>query len=155
MNTLGDEPDCFIIQRFSLGCALVPWWRGHLGRVAAHAGKMPAPPLGRTQLQTAISAPRVGQAFARAQALCEQVDNVPQRFRALFWLRRYHNHRGENREAASRAHELVQLAEQENDPALLTLAYLSIGCGTAPISSQPRSTWRKASLPMIPCSTMR
>jgi tetratricopeptide (TPR) repeat protein len=74
-----------------------------------------------------LSDPRVGQAFARAQALCEQVNNLSQRFRALFWLRRYHNHRGENREAASRAHELVQLAEQENDPALLTLAYLSIG----------------------------
>ena len=28
------------------------WWRGHLGRVADHAGKMPAPPLGLIQSRT-------------------------------------------------------------------------------------------------------
>jgi tetratricopeptide (TPR) repeat protein len=84
--------------------------------------------LGNALIATgSLSDPRVGQAFARAQALCEQVDNIPQRFRALFWLRRYHNYRGEHLEAARRAHELVQLAESKNDPAFLTLAYLSIG----------------------------
>jgi hypothetical protein len=42
------------VQRFTLRCVPMPWWRGHLGHVADHAGKMPAPPLRLMQSRTAL-----------------------------------------------------------------------------------------------------
>src|SRR5713101_9959492 len=66
-----------------------------------------------------FAAPEVGQAYARAQELCGQIDETPQLFPALFgvWLFRWG--RGELQPTRELGEQLLRLAQSGQDPALL------------------------------------
>jgi predicted ATPase len=72
-------------------------------------------------------APEVGEAFLRAQALCQRVGDTPQLFRVLLGLRRFYFVRGELRTAHEFEHQLLTLAQNRQDPTLLLEAHRTLG----------------------------
>jgi predicted ATPase len=73
------------------------------------------------------AAPAVGQAYTRAQELCEQVGEVPQHFAVLRGLRRFYSGRGELQAAEVLAEQFLSLAQQAQDSALLMEAHVMLG----------------------------
>jgi predicted ATPase len=65
------------------------------------------------------SAPDVGATYARARELCQQLGNSPQVFPILFGLYRFYLARGEHQTALELADQLLPLAQQTQDLALL------------------------------------
>jgi class 3 adenylate cyclase/predicted ATPase len=65
----------------------------------------------------------VEQAYARAQELCQQVGETPQRFPMLWGLWRFYNNRAEYQRARALGEQLLRLAQQAHDPALLLEAH--------------------------------
>jgi predicted ATPase len=88
-------------------------------------------------LQTAIGpalmatkgqgAQEVGQAYARARELCQQVGEDPQLFPVLFGLWRFYTVQGEQRTAREMAEQCLGLAQRLHDPALLLPAHFTVG----------------------------
>jgi predicted ATPase len=73
------------------------------------------------------AAPEVGQTYARARALCQQLSNSPQLFHVLAGLRRFYSGRGDLRTAWEMAEQLAPLAQRSGDPEQVIEAYLSQG----------------------------
>jgi predicted ATPase len=73
------------------------------------------------------AAPEIEQAYARAQALCGQVDDTPQLFRALLGLYRFYAGRRQLRTARELTQQLYGLARCAPDPALLLEAHMALG----------------------------
>jgi predicted ATPase len=71
---------------------------------------------------TGMGAPEVGETYARAQALCEQVGDVSQQLSVLRGLRRFHFARGEFQQAQTLSAQCLSVAERLADPALLAEA---------------------------------
>jgi predicted ATPase len=69
------------------------------------------------------AAPAVAQAYARAQALCQQVGETPQHFPVLWGLWRFYNNRAEYPRARALGERLLRLAQQVPDTALLLEAH--------------------------------
>jgi class 3 adenylate cyclase/predicted ATPase/energy-coupling factor transporter ATP-binding protein EcfA2 len=69
------------------------------------------------------ASPAVAQAYARAQELCQQVGETPQRFRVLWGLWRFYNNRAEYQRARALGERLLRLAQQVHDAALLLEAH--------------------------------
>jgi predicted ATPase len=65
----------------------------------------------------------VEQAYARAQELCQQVGEAPQHFRVLWGLWRFYNNRAEYPRARALGEQLLRLAQQVHDAALLLEAH--------------------------------
>ncbi|MBI1762199.1 MAG: protein kinase [Acidobacteria bacterium] len=78
-------------------------------------------------LQSALSwaAPEAGAAFNRARQLCEQMGNDPRLFAALGGVASYHFIRAEYETAQGLGEQMLQLAEQAQDPMLLVRAAAS------------------------------
>jgi predicted ATPase len=72
-------------------------------------------------------APEVGQAYARARALCQQVGEDPQLFPVLFGLWRFYVVQAEHQTAREVAEQCLSLAQRLHDPALLLPAHLTLG----------------------------
>ncbi|NOT60971.1 MAG: AAA family ATPase, partial [Acidobacteria bacterium] len=72
-------------------------------------------------LQSVLSwaAPEAGAAFNRARQLCEQVGNDPRLFAALSGVWPYHALQAEFKAAQKLGEQMLQLAEQSQNPALL------------------------------------
>ena len=92
------------------------------------------PPL---QYTKGYSAPEVEQTYSRAVALCRQVGETPLLFSALFGLYGVYHVRAEYHKARVHAEQLLHLAENVYDPALLmtghsTLAYVLSWLGELP-----------------------
>ncbi len=71
--------------------------------------------------------PEVGTAYARARALCQQMDDAPQLPRVLGGLWIYHLGRAELSTAREMAEQMLQLGQKNQDPAILGQAYHGLG----------------------------
>jgi DNA-binding winged helix-turn-helix (wHTH) protein/predicted ATPase len=78
-----------------------------------------------------FAAPEVGRAYLRAQELCEQLGETPQRFAVLRGLRRVYFARGEVPMMKAVADEQLRFAEQSADPLLLAEARTAVGFAAA------------------------
>jgi DNA-binding winged helix-turn-helix (wHTH) protein/predicted ATPase len=74
-----------------------------------------------------LAAPDVGEAYTRAQALCQQVGDMPQHLNVLQGLRRFHFARGEVQRAQTLSAQCLSVAERLADPLLLAEAYAALG----------------------------
>jgi DNA-binding winged helix-turn-helix (wHTH) protein/tetratricopeptide (TPR) repeat protein len=71
--------------------------------------------------------PEVGTAYARARALCQQMDDAPQLPRVLGGLWIYHLGRAELSTAREMAEQMLQLGQKKQDPAILGQAHHGLG----------------------------
>jgi predicted ATPase len=84
--------------------------------------------LGAPLLYTrSFASPEVPATFDRARELCQQVGETRQLFRVLNGLRAFHQVRGEFLTARQLGEQLLGLAQKEHDPALLVVAYGTLG----------------------------
>ncbi|MBI3757391.1 MAG: AAA family ATPase [Deltaproteobacteria bacterium] len=79
------------------------------------------------QVTRSFSSPEVGATYTRARELCQQVGETRQLFPVLFGLRTFHFVRGEFLMARELGEQLLGLAQREQDPTLLMVAYRSLG----------------------------
>jgi class 3 adenylate cyclase/predicted ATPase len=79
------------------------------------------------QATRGVTSPEVKATYTRARELCQQVGETRQLFPVLFGLRTFHQVRGECLTARELGEQLLSLAEQEQDPALLVAAYFALG----------------------------
>jgi predicted ATPase len=73
------------------------------------------------------SSPEVKVTYTRARELCQQVGETRQLFSVLVGLRVFHHVRGEFHTARELGEQLLDLAQREQDPALLVQAYWALG----------------------------
>ncbi|MBI3799862.1 MAG: AAA family ATPase [Deltaproteobacteria bacterium] len=73
------------------------------------------------------AAPEVGQAYARARELCQQVGETPQLFPVLYGLCGFYTTRAELLTARKLGEQLLTLAWNTQDPALLMEAHFALG----------------------------
>jgi predicted ATPase len=73
------------------------------------------------------AAPEVEQAYARARALCQQLGETPQLFSVLRGLWAFYVTRGELETAHELGDQLLRMAQQVQDPALLLEAHRALG----------------------------
>jgi predicted ATPase len=71
--------------------------------------------------------PEVEHAYTRARALCDQIGGTPQLFPVLWGLFLFHWVRERLETARSNADEMLRIAEQADDAALLLIAHFSLG----------------------------
>lgn len=71
--------------------------------------------------------PAVEAAYGRARALCQEIGNAPQLFQALFGLTAFYQTRGDLGVAHEIGQQLLALAQQTGDPALLLLGHMTVG----------------------------
>ncbi len=71
--------------------------------------------------------PDVGNTYARARELCQQIGETPQLFLALAGLLKFYLTRGELQTAQELAEQLLRLAERGQDPILVMTAHASLG----------------------------
>ena len=74
-----------------------------------------------------FAVPEVEQAYIRARALCDRIGSTPQLFPVLYGLFLFHWVRGHLETARTNADEMLRIAEQAGDPALLLIAHFSLG----------------------------
>jgi predicted ATPase len=72
------------------------------------------------------AAPEVGQVYARAQELCQQVGETSQIFSTLYGLYYFHMIRAELHRARALAEQLLRMAHHHHDHSLLLLAHLAL-----------------------------
>jgi predicted ATPase len=75
---------------------------------------------------TGMGAPEVGETYARAQKLCQQIGDVQQHLNVLRGLRRFHFARGEFQQAQTLSVQCLSVAERLADPALLAEAHAAL-----------------------------
>ncbi len=73
------------------------------------------------------SAPEVAQVYARARELCRLLGDPPQLFPVLFGLNGFHTLRGELNTARELSSELLEIAQRQNDTALLLNSHFAMG----------------------------
>jgi predicted ATPase len=73
------------------------------------------------------SAPEVGQAYARARALCQQVDDPRQLSATLAGLLRFYLVRGDLQAAHEVGDQLLCLGQNQHDPTLLLWGHFGLG----------------------------
>jgi class 3 adenylate cyclase/predicted ATPase len=74
-----------------------------------------------------IAAPEVAQTYLRAQHLCEHLDDPPQLFPVLRGLWNHYNIRAELQTAHTLGEQLLTLAQQAQDSAMLIAAHRALG----------------------------
>jgi predicted ATPase len=82
---------------------------------------------GALQAITGFASPEVKATYTRAQELSQQLGETRQFFAALVGLRQLHHVRGEFRTARELGEQLLNLAQREQDPALLVAAHSALG----------------------------
>ena len=73
------------------------------------------------------AAPEVEQIYARARQLCHHLDDPQQRFPVLHGLRSYYQTRAEYQTARALGEQLLTLAQQAQDSAMLLAAHRAVG----------------------------
>ena len=73
------------------------------------------------------ASPEVLHAYTRARELCQQVGETPQLFQVMWGLWYFYLHRVELRTAREMGEQLLTLAQQVGDPALLLEAHYALG----------------------------
>jgi predicted ATPase len=72
-------------------------------------------------------APEVREAYTRAQALCQQVGETPQRFRALWGLVQFYLAQARLGTASELSQQLFDLGQRQSDPVFLLEGHLAMG----------------------------
>ena len=84
--------------------------------------------LGAAQIATtSYAAPEVAQTYTRARQLCHHLDDHSQLFTVLRGLWNYYNVHAEPQTARALGEQLLTLAQQAQDPALLLVAHRALG----------------------------
>ena len=73
------------------------------------------------------AAPEVGKVYLRARELCEQVEDTPELFPTLWGLCFFYLVRAEQQQGGELAEQLLRLAQNQHDSALLLLAHYAMG----------------------------
>jgi class 3 adenylate cyclase/predicted ATPase len=73
------------------------------------------------------AAPEVGQSYARARALCQQVGETPQLFPVLVGLWRFYQNQGKHQTARELGEQCLILAQHLQDPTLLLWGHWMLG----------------------------
>jgi predicted ATPase len=73
------------------------------------------------------AAPEVQQTYTRARQLCQHLDDPPQLFSVLCGLLHYHNVRAEYQTAHALGEQILTLAQQVQDAAMLLAAHRALG----------------------------
>ena len=91
------------------------------------------------------ASPERGHAFARARELCHQVGDTSRLFTVLVGLRLFYLNRGELQIACALDEECLTLAQRQQDPALLMVAYYVRGTGLYWLGNwfRPVPTWNR------------
>jgi predicted ATPase len=71
--------------------------------------------------------PEVREAYTRAHALCQQVGDTPQRFRALWGLVQFYLAQAQLRTAGELSERVFDLAQRQPDPVFLREGHLAMG----------------------------
>jgi predicted ATPase len=79
------------------------------------------------QATKGYSAPEVGNAFARAREICQQVEGTPQLFTVVRGLGGFYSLRAELQTARELGKQLLTLAQSMEDTGFLVVAYMSLG----------------------------
>jgi DNA-binding SARP family transcriptional activator/predicted ATPase len=79
------------------------------------------------QATRGYAAPEVGRTYARARELCRQVEGTPQLFSVLWLLALFYAAQGKHRTAYEISEQLLDLAEQAQDPVSVALARYMLG----------------------------
>jgi TOMM system kinase/cyclase fusion protein len=97
----------------------------------------PERPLQELDLQTTLglalmatkgmAAPEVGNAYARARELCQEVGGTPQLFQVLMGLCTFYRQRGEFQTARELGEQCLTLAQREGEPMRLLEAHRALG----------------------------
>jgi len=74
-----------------------------------------------------FGAPEVERVYTRAYTLCQQVEEMPQRFLALEGLWRFYLQRGEHQTGRDLAEQLLTLAHCHQDPLFFLPAHRAPG----------------------------
>jgi class 3 adenylate cyclase/predicted ATPase len=74
------------------------------------------------------TAPEVEKTVLRARELCQQIGETPQLFPVLFRLWAFYINRGEFQTTRELAEQLLRLAQSVQDPYLLSMAHMALGC---------------------------
>jgi predicted ATPase len=74
-----------------------------------------------------LGAPETGEAYARAQALCQHVGDQSQHLSVLWGLHRFHFGRGELQTAQVLGAQCLSVAQRLQDPTLLAEAHAALG----------------------------
>jgi class 3 adenylate cyclase/predicted ATPase len=74
-----------------------------------------------------VDTPEVAQVYTRAYALCQSVEETPQRFPTLRGLWHFYYVRGPAQTARELAERLLALAQTQQDPAMLREAHMALG----------------------------
>jgi predicted ATPase len=75
-----------------------------------------------------FAAPAVGEAYARALALSEQIGDIPERFAVVSGLEAFYAIRGDLPTASPLARQLLQLGEQSGDRVRIMEGHHAMGC---------------------------
>ncbi len=102
------------------------------------------------------AAPEVGRAYARARELCQQVGETPQLFPVLLGLWLFYLTTRRVPDGAGDGGAALSLAQNVQDPTLLSMAHYALGHTLIYLGELPRlaSTLSKALLSMTPSSTV-
>jgi predicted ATPase len=73
------------------------------------------------------AAPEVQQTYSRARQLCQHLEDPHQLLPVLYGLHRYYNNRAEYRTAQELGEQLLTLAQQAQDAAMLVVAHRVLG----------------------------
>src|SRR5262249_56418251 len=79
------------------------------------------------QAAKGYAAPEVVQTYVRARELCQQVGETSQLFRMLHGLYRFYVVRSEHKTVHELGHQLLSLAESQQDPVLFLEAHQALG----------------------------
>jgi predicted ATPase len=79
------------------------------------------------QVTKGPASPEMGHVYDRARELCQQVEDSPQLFSVLAGLRSFYNMRGELRIARELGEQILSLATQHDDSAVLVGSHRSLG----------------------------
>ncbi len=81
------------------------------------------------------AAPEVGETYTRARQLCQSLDDPRQLFPVLRGLWRYYVMRAELQTAHALSEQLLDVAQQAQDPAMLVAAHLPLGNTLYPLGA--------------------
>ena len=93
-----------------------------------------------------MASPAAGEAYSRAHALCQQVGETPQLFRALYGLFTFHNAQAQLHTGRAFGQQFFDLAQRQRDPVLVREGHLLLGTAALdhgdPVAARP--TWSRA-----------
>ena len=125
-NALRKQAPREAITHFSTGLELIAKLPDTPERVE-HELRLQTALGGPLAMTKGAASPEVEAVYTRARALCQQVQETPQLFPVLYGLVRFSAVRGKSAEALDIGQQLLRLAKNTQEPALLIEAHAAVG----------------------------